>query len=156
MLIILALKMRWKTVLNNAETKHFSMGHAVFSGTSWQCFTMFCDIQQELIILAGTDKCLTSLKTNSIHFEDRRSLQTTKKRLTHPTTCHVFVDIRFTWYQVPESMLHRAIVQNQSNVTNLAQRNFTMFKFHAVFHFCLQIDKADIKERYINLVNYKH
>ena len=32
-----------------------------------------------------------------------------KDRLTHPTTCHVCVDIRFTWYQVPESMLHREI-----------------------------------------------
>ena len=63
------------------RNKHFSMGHAVFSGTSWQCFTMFCDIQQELIILAGTDKCLTSLKMNSIHFEGRRSLQTTKKNV---------------------------------------------------------------------------
>ena len=30
-----------------------------------------------------------------------------KKHLTHPTTCHVCVDTRFTWYQVPESMLHR-------------------------------------------------
>ena len=48
---------------------------------SWQCFTIFCDIQQELIILAGTDKCLTSLKMNSIHFEGRRSLQTTKKNV---------------------------------------------------------------------------
>ena len=89
------------------RNKHFSMGHAVFSGTSWQCFTMFCDIQQEMIILAGMDKCLTSPKMNSIHFEGRRSLQTTKKCLTHPTTCHVCVDTRFTWYQVPESMLHR-------------------------------------------------
>ena len=35
------------------RNKHFSMGHAVFSGTSWQCFTMFCDIQQELIIFGG-------------------------------------------------------------------------------------------------------
>ena len=52
-----------------------------FSGTSWQCFTMFCDIQQEMIILAGTDKCLTSPKMNSIHFEGRRSLQTTKKNV---------------------------------------------------------------------------
>ena len=60
------------------------MGHAVFSGTSWQCFTMFCDIQQELIILAGTDKCLTSLKMNSIHFEGRPSLQTTKKTFDSP------------------------------------------------------------------------
>ena len=60
------------------------MGHAIFSGTSWQCFTMFCDIQQELIILAGTDKCLTSLKMNSIHFEGRRALQTTKKTFDSP------------------------------------------------------------------------
>ena len=88
------------------------MGHAVFSGTSWQCFTMFCDIQQELIILAGTDKCLTSLKMDSIHFQGRHLLQTTKNRLTHPTTCHVCVDIRFTWYQVPESMLHRDFIKH--------------------------------------------
>ena len=93
--------------LKQCRNEHFSIGPAVFSGTSWQCFTMFCDKQQELIILAGTDKCMTSLKMNSIHFEGRRSLQTTKKRLTHPTTCHVCVDTRFTWYQVPESMLHR-------------------------------------------------
>ena len=66
------------------RNKHFSMGHAVFSGTSWQCFTMFCDIQQELVILAGTDKYLTSLKMNSIHFEGRRSLQTTKKMFDSP------------------------------------------------------------------------
>ena len=45
---------------------------------------MFCDIQQELIILAGTDKCLTSLKMNSIHFEDRRLLQTTKTAFDSP------------------------------------------------------------------------
>ena len=93
----------------HCKNKHFLMGHAVFSGTSWQFFTMFCDIQQELIILAGTDKRLTSLKMISIHFDGRRSLQTTKKRLTHTTTCHVCVDIRFTWYQVPESMLHRVV-----------------------------------------------
>ena len=90
------------------------MGHAVFSSTSWQCFTIFCDIQQELIILAGTDKCLTSPKMNSIHFEGRRSLQTTKKNpFDSPTTCHVCVDTRFTWYQVPESMLHLECVENK-------------------------------------------
>ena len=61
------------------QKQTFSMGHAVFSGTSWQCFTMFCDIQLELIILAGTDKCLTPLKMNSIQFDGRPSLQTTKK-----------------------------------------------------------------------------
>ena len=66
------------------RNKHFSMGHPVFSGTSLQCFTMFCDIQQELIILAGTDKCLTSLKMNSIYFEGRRSLQTTKITFDSP------------------------------------------------------------------------
>ena len=32
----------------------------------------------------------------------------------------------------------------------------TILKFHAVFHFCLQIDKANIVERYIQYVNYKH
>ena len=66
------------------RNKHFFDGTCCFSGTSWQCFTMFCDIQQELIILAGTDKCLTSLKMNSIHFEGRRSLQTTKKTFDSP------------------------------------------------------------------------
>ena len=66
------------------RNKHFSMGHADFSGSSWQCFTMFCDIQQELVIFAGTDKCLTSLKMNSIHFEGRHSLQTTKKTFDSP------------------------------------------------------------------------
>ena len=68
----------------HCRNKHFLMGHAVFSGTSWQCFTIFCDIQQELIILAGTDKCLTSLKMNSIHFDGRRSFQTTKKTIDSP------------------------------------------------------------------------
>ena len=68
MLIILALKIRWKTVLNNAETNIFRWD-MLLSGTSWQCFAMFCDIQQELVILAGTDKCLTSLKMNSIHLD---------------------------------------------------------------------------------------
>ena len=38
----------------------------------------------------------------------------------------------------------------------MAQDNFTILKFHAVFHFCLQIDKANIKERYVHYVNYKH
>ena len=66
------------------RNKHFLMGHAVFSGTSWQCFTMFCDIQQELINLAGTDKCLTSLNMSSIRFDGRRSLQTTKKSFDTP------------------------------------------------------------------------
>ena len=66
------------------RNKHFSMRHAVFSGTSWQCFAIISDIQQELVILAGTDKCLTSLKMNSIHFEGRRSLQTTKKTFDSP------------------------------------------------------------------------
>ena len=45
---------------------------------------------------------------------------------------------------------------NHSNITNLAQRNFTMFRFHAVFHIGLQIDKANIIERYIHYENYKH
>ena len=31
-----------------------------------------------------------------------------------------------------------------------------MLKLHAVFHFCLQINKANIAERYIHYVNYKH
>ena len=61
-------------VLINAETNIFRWDMLLFSGTSWQWFTIFCDIQQELIILAGKDKCLTSLKMNSIHFEGRRSL----------------------------------------------------------------------------------
>ena len=68
----------------HCRNKYFLMGHPIFSGTSWQCFTIFCDIQQELIILAGTDKCLTSLKMNSIHFDGRRSLQTTKKTIDSP------------------------------------------------------------------------
>ena len=92
------------------------MGHAVFSGTSWQCFTMFCDIQQELIIFAGTDKCLTSLKINSIHSKAGAHYKPLKRRLTHPTICHVCVDIRFTWYQVPESMLHRDTVHEINTI----------------------------------------
>ena len=79
------------------RNKHFSMGHSVFSGTSWQCFALFCDIQQELIILAGTDKCLTSLKMNSIHSKAGAQYKPLKKRFSHPTTCDVCVDIRFTW-----------------------------------------------------------
>ena len=66
------------------QKQTFFDGTCCFSGTSWQCFTMFCDIQQELIILAGTDKCLTSLKMNSFHFEGRRSLQTTKNTFDSP------------------------------------------------------------------------
>ena len=31
-----------------------------------------------------------------------------------------------------------------------------MFRFHAVFHIGLQIDKANIIERYIHDENYKH
>ena len=84
MLIILALKMRWKTGLNNAETNIFRWDMlvlAVPAGSVSRCFVIY---EQELIILAGTDKCLTSLKMNSIHFEGRRSLQTTKKMFDSP------------------------------------------------------------------------
>ena len=83
------------------------MGHAVLAVPAGSVSRCFVTYSKKLIILAGTDKCLTSPKMNSIHVEGRRSLQTTKKRLTYPTTCHVCVDTRFTWYQVPESMLHR-------------------------------------------------
>ena len=34
--------------------------------------------------------------------------------------------------------------------------SLTILKFHAVFHFCLQINKANIVERYILYINYKH
>ena len=38
----------------------------------------------------------------------------------------------------------------------MAKRNFTVLQFHAVFHFCLQINKANITERYIHYVIYTH
>ena len=124
------------------QKQTFFDGTCCFSGTSWQCFTMLCDIQQELIILAGTDKCLTSPKMNSIHFEGRRSLQTTKKRLTHPNTCHVCVDTRFTWYQVPESMLHRVYVKIQRSRiiggTQIITNKKKTHLFDKIIHFSMQ------------------
>ena len=63
-------------MLLTRKNKHFWMGRAVFSGTSWHCFTMFCNLQQELTRFVGMDKCLTSLKSNYIHFEGRHLLQT--------------------------------------------------------------------------------
>ena len=38
----------------------------------------------------------------------------------------------------------------------MAQRNFTMFRFHDVFHIGLQFFKAIIIDRYIHYENYKH
>ena len=84
MLIILALKMRWKTVLNNAETNIFRWDMlflAVPAGSVSRCFVTY---SKNLSFWRGTDKCLTSLKMNSIHFEGRRSLQTTKKTFDSP------------------------------------------------------------------------
>ena len=51
-----------------------------------------------------------------------------------------------------KQLIHNLAIIKQ----HLAQRNFTILKFHAVFHFCLQINKANIIERYIHYVNYKH
>ena len=44
----------------------------------------------------------------------------------------------------------------KQTINLLARGNFTVLNFHAVFHFCLQINKANIIERYIHYVNYKH
>ena len=46
--------------------------------------------------------------------------------------------------------------KNKAILTNLAQINFTILNFHAVFPFCLQINKANIIERYIHYVKHKH
>ena len=103
MLIILALKMRWKKVLNNAETNIFRWDMlflAVPAGSVLRCFVTYSEHGQ----------VFDFSKDEFYSLEGRRLLQTTKKRLTHPTTCHVCVDIRFTWKQVPESMLHRESV----------------------------------------------
>ena len=84
MLIILALKTRWKSVLNNAETNIFRWDMlflAVPAGSVSRCFVTY---SKNMVILAGTDKCLISLKMNSIHFEGRRSLHTTKKTFDSP------------------------------------------------------------------------
>ena len=48
------------------------------------------------------------------------------------------------------------LAKKTKQYNHLAQRNFTVLNFHAVFQFCLQIDKANIIERYIHCVNYKH
>ena len=38
----------------------------------------------------------------------------------------------------------------QNNITNLPHRNFIMLKLQAVFHFCIQIDEANVIECYIH------
>ena len=53
-----------------------------------------------------------------------------------------------------KQLIHNLAKTKQYN--HLAQRNFTILKFHTVFHFCLQINKANIIERYIHYVNNKH
>ena len=58
------------------------MGRAVFSGTSWQCFTMICNLQQELARFVGMDKGLTYLKSNYIHFEGSQLLQIIEKNVS--------------------------------------------------------------------------
>ena len=52
--------------------------------------------------------------------------------------------------------LIRNLAKTMQYINHMAQDYFTILKFHAVFHFCLQIDKANIKERYVHYVNYKH
>ena len=61
-------------VLINAETNIFRWDMLFLAVPAGSGSRFFCDVQQELIILAGTDKCLTSLKMNSNHCEGRRSL----------------------------------------------------------------------------------
>ena len=65
-------------LFNTAKTLVLD-GTGCLSGTSWQCFTMFCNLQQELTRFVGMDKCLTSLKSNYINFEGKHLLQTIEK-----------------------------------------------------------------------------
>ena len=65
MLSILALKRSGKCFLT-PQKQSFLDGTGCFSGTSWQCFTMFCKLQQELTRFVSMDKSLTSLKSNYI------------------------------------------------------------------------------------------
>ena len=56
-------------LFNTAKTNILGWDRLFFNGTSWQFFTMFCNLQQELTRFVGMDNCLISLKSNYIHFE---------------------------------------------------------------------------------------
>ena len=97
MIIILASKRMWKILFN---TENFFGGCgglflAVPAGNVSRCFVTVTNLQQELTRFVAMDKCLTSLKSNYIHFEGRHLLQTIEKTLD-PTTCHVCVDNQLT------------------------------------------------------------
>ena len=53
-----------------------------------------------------------------------------------------------------KQLIHNLAKSKQYN--QFGPKKFTMFRFHAVFHIGLQIDKANIIERYIHYENYKH
>ena len=56
-------------MLLTPQKQTFWDGTGCFNGASWQCFTMICNLQQELTRFVCMDNFLASLKSNYIHFE---------------------------------------------------------------------------------------